>query len=73
MSHPEPVLLKVYSGKAEELVTAVEAVADGKEVVIPCMVGEHKELQLRQGKIEYMRASLKLLDYNLNRDRVEKN
>lgn len=62
MSHGEPVLLKVYSGKADELVAAIEAIAAGKEVVVPC---------LAEGKAQRMKASLKLLDYNLKRDLVE--
>jgi hypothetical protein len=72
MSHPEPALLKVYSGKTEELITAIAAIMDGKEVVVPCMIGNNTDLQLRRGKIEYRKASLQLLDHNLNRDRVEK-
>ena len=54
MAHGEPVLLKVYNGKAAELVTAIEAIAAGKEIVVPCVA---------EGKAQPMKASLKLLDY----------
>ena len=62
MSHGEPLLRKVYTGKADDLVTAIEAIAARKEVIVPCMV---------EGKIRQMRASLKLLDFNPKRDAVE--
>ena len=41
----------------------------GKEVVVPCMVdGDKNALQLRTAKIQRLKASLKIMDYDQKRD-----
>jgi hypothetical protein len=71
MSHGEPYLLRSFSGKPDKLETAVTAMLAGQEVVVPCMVDGNKEsLQLRTAKIQRMKASLKIMDYNAQRDFV---
>lgn len=71
MSHGEPYLLRSFAGQPEKLAAAVEAILAGQEVVVPCMVdGDKNALQLRTGKIQRLRASLKLQDYNPKRDFV---
>jgi FG-GAP-like repeat len=65
MSHVEPTLLKWYGGKADKLVGASAAILGGREIVVPCMVGENPaELTLRRGKFHRLRASLKIQAYN---------
>jgi hypothetical protein len=71
MSHAEPILLRGFSGKPEKLVAAATAILTGQEVVVPCMVdGNAQDLANRRGKLQRLRASLKLLDYNPKRDFV---
>lgn len=71
MSHVEPILLRGFSGKQEKLIAAVNAIQTGQEVVVPCMVGDNmNDLALRRAKLQRLRASLKLLDYNPKRDFV---
>lgn len=71
MSHGEPYLLRSFAGQPEKLAAAVSAILAGQEVVVPCMVdGDKNALQLRTAKIQRMRASLKLQDYNPKRDFV---
>lgn len=71
MSHAEPYLLRSYAGRAERLVPLLKAMLAGQEVVVPCMVdGDKNALQLRTARIQRMKASLKLLDYNPQRDFV---
>jgi hypothetical protein len=71
MSHAEPVLLRGFSGKPGKLVAAASAILTGQEVVVPCMVdGSPAELAQRRAKLQRLRASLKLLDYNPKRDFV---
>ncbi len=71
MSHGEPYLLRSFAGQPEKLASAVSAILAGQEVVVPCMVdGDKNALQLRTAKIQRMRASLKLQDYNPKRDFV---
>ena len=71
MSHAEPFLLRSYCGKAEKMISAVQAIVAGGEAVVPCMVdGDKMTLHLRTGKIQRMKASLKLQDYNPQRDFV---
>ena len=70
LTHGEPFLLRSYCGNADKLAGLVTEMLAGKEVVVPCMVdGNKEELHLRQGKMQRMRASLKL-DYNEKRDFV---
>ena len=67
----QPVLLRLYCGSKERLATAVRDVVAGKEVVVPCLVdGSMDELRRRATKIQQLRASLKLQDYNPKRDFV---
>jgi hypothetical protein len=71
MSHGEPYLLRSFAGKADKLEAAVTAMLAGQEVVVPCMVDGNKEaLQLRTAKVQRMKASLKIQDYNAQRDFV---
>jgi hypothetical protein len=71
MSHAEPFLLRTYCGDPEKLVTAVTAILQNKEVIVPCMADGNKDLfHNRKGKMQMMKASLKLLDYNPRRDFV---
>jgi hypothetical protein len=71
MSHGEPYLLRSYAGNPERLAAQVAEMLQGKEVVISCMVDGNKEdLHLRRAKIQRVKASLKLLDYNPKRDFV---
>jgi hypothetical protein len=70
-THGEPFLLRTFAGKVDKLVAAVEAIVAGKEAVVPCMVdGNKDDLHLRRARIQRMRASLKLTDYNPKRDFV---
>jgi hypothetical protein len=69
MSHGEPYLLRAFSGRPEKLSGAVASILGGQEVVVPCMVdGDKNALQLRTAKIQRMKVSLKILDYNPKRD-----
>jgi hypothetical protein len=70
-SHGEPYLLRSYAGNVEKLATAVAAIHAGQEVIVPCMVnGNLEDLHQRKAKIQRVKASLKLLDYNPKRDFV---
>ena len=67
----QPVLLRLYCGSKERLAAAVRDVVAGKEVVVPCMVdGNMDDLRRRATKVQQLRASLKLHDYNPKRDFV---
>ena len=69
MSHGEPYMLRSYSGSTEKLTAIVQAMLAGQEVVVPCMVdGDKNGLQLRTARIQRLKASLKLQDYNPQRD-----
>jgi hypothetical protein len=71
LSHAEPFLMRSYCGDAEKLAAAVKQMLAGKEVVVPCMVDGNKELMHnRKGKLQRLKASLKLQDYNPKRDFV---
>jgi hypothetical protein len=71
MSHAEPFLLRTYLGDIEKLATAVTDIQAGKVVVVPCLAdGSKEQLHQRKGKLQRLRASLKLLDYNAKRDFV---
>lgn len=70
-SHGEPFLLRSYAGTPEKLVPILMDMLAGKEVVVPCMVDGNKEdLHARRAKIQRMKASLKIQDYNPKRDFV---
>ncbi len=69
MSHAEPFLLRSFAGRPEKLVMAVEEILANREVIVPAMVdGDKNALQLRTAKVQRLRASLKLADYNAARD-----
>jgi hypothetical protein len=71
MSHGEPFLLRTFAGDVNKLAAAVKDILDGKEVVVPCMVdGNKDDLHLRRAKIQRLRASLKLGNYDQKRDFV---
>ena len=71
MSHGEPFLLRSYSGKVEKLGEIVRDIVDGKEVIVPCMIdGDKEALHKKTAKVQRLRASLKLQDYNPKRDFV---
>src|SRR5262245_18450111 len=71
MSHAEPYFLRSFAGRPEKLVTAVTPMLAGQEVVVPCMADVDKNtLRLRTGKIQRMKASLKIQDYDAKRDFV---
>ncbi|MCS6850063.1 MAG: VCBS repeat-containing protein [Gemmataceae bacterium] len=71
MSHGEPFLLRSFAGKPEKLAAAIDDMLAGKEVIVTCMVdGNKNDLHLRQARIQRMKASLKLQDYNPKRDFV---
>ncbi|MCS7270669.1 MAG: VCBS repeat-containing protein, partial [Gemmataceae bacterium] len=71
MSHGEPYLLRSYAGKVEKLPAILDEILAGKEVIVPCMVdGDKEALHKKTARIQRMRASLKLLDYNPKRDFV---
>jgi hypothetical protein len=69
--HGEPFLLRSYAGKADRLVAHVESILAGREVIVPCMVdGDKNALHTREARIQRVRASLALRDYNPKRDFV---
>ena len=71
MSHAEPFLLRTFSGNIEKLAAAVTDILTGKVVVVTCLADGNKEqLHQRKGKLQRMKASLKLQDYNPRRDFV---
>jgi len=71
MSHAEPFLLRTFAGKPEKMGQIVIEVLAGREVVIPSMVdGNKDDLHLRRAKVQRLRASLKIQDYNPQRDFV---
>ena len=68
----EPWFLQAYCGDADKLVEAVTDILADKEVVVPNMVGgRDKELRQRKGEMVRMRTSLKIKNYDLERDRVK--
>ncbi len=71
MVHAEPFLLRTYCGDAEKLAAYVKAIVANKEVVVPCMVdGNKDDLHLRKAKLQRIKASLKLQEYDPKRDFV---
>jgi hypothetical protein len=64
--------LRTFSGKPEQLATAVTAILKGEEVVVPCRVADKiEDLAAGRGKAQKLRAGLKRLDYNIKRDAVD--
>lgn len=71
MSHAEPFLLRSYCGKPDKCAQAVKEILENKEVVVSCMVDGDKELlHKKTAKVQRLKASLKLQDYNPKRDFV---
>jgi hypothetical protein len=71
MSHEEPFLLRSFAGKPDKLAAAVKEIVAGKEIVVGCMVdGDKEALHKKTAKLQKMKASIKLLDYNPKRDFV---
>ncbi len=71
LSHGEPFLLRSFAGKIDKLAAAVTDIVAGKEVIVPCMVdGNKDDLHLRRARVQRLRCSLKLGDYNPKRDFV---
>ncbi len=71
LNHGEPYLLRGYCGDPQKLVAAVTTILAGQEVVVPCMLDGNKDaLQQGTAKIQRLKASLKIQDYNPKRDFV---
>ena len=71
LNHGEPYLLRSFCGDPQKLIAAVTTLLSGQEVVVPCMVDGNKDaLQQGTAKIQRLRASLKLQDYEPKRDFV---
>jgi hypothetical protein len=69
MSHSEPFFLRTFAGKPDKLGQLVIEIQAGREVIVPAMVdGNKDDLHLRRAKIQRLRASLKIQDYNPQRD-----
>ena len=69
MSHGEPFLLRSYAGKIDKFPAAVTQMLAGQEVIVPCMVdGDKEAIHKKTAKIQRLKASLKLQDYNPKRD-----
>jgi len=66
-----PTLLTRYCGSPDKLRDAVADILADKEVVVPCMVNDKKEdVEQRRAKVQRLKASLKLKDYDARRDFV---
>src|SRR5262249_24550035 len=60
-----------YYGSVDKLIAAVKDMMANKEVIVSYLAdGNKAELELCKGKIQRLRVSLKLLDYNPKRDFV---
>ncbi len=71
MSHGEPYLLRSYAGRVDRLPGIMTDLMAGKEVVVPCMVdGDKEAIHKHTARIQRLKASLKLNDYNPKRDFV---
>lgn len=72
MTHAEPFLLRTFCGEPEKLAEAVTAIAAGKEVIVPAFIDQPKReyYHERKGKVQLMKASLKLMEYDQKRDFV---
>ena len=63
--------MRSYAGKVEKFPSILADVLDNKEVVVPCMVdGDKEALHKKTARIQRLKASLKILDYNPKRDFV---
>ena len=71
MSHGEPFLLRSYAGKVDKLPSLLADMLAEKEIIVPCMVdGDKEAIHKKTARIQRMKASLKLIDYNPKRDFV---
>jgi hypothetical protein len=71
MSHGEPFLLRSYAGRVDRLPGIMAEVMAGKEAIVPCMVdGDKEALHKKTARVQRLKASLKLNDYNPKRDFV---
>ena len=71
MSHGEPFLLRSYAGKVDKLTNIVKDIVAGKEAVVPCMVdGDKEAIHKKTAKIQRLKVSLKIQDYDPKRDFV---
>src|SRR5262249_42383791 len=71
VSHAEPLLARMYCGKSDRLANLLPSLYAGKEVVVPGMAdGNVEDLRQRRARVQRLRASLKLGDYNPKRDLV---
>ncbi len=71
MSHGEPFLLRSYAGKVDKLTNVVKDIVAGKEVAVPCLVdGDKEALHKKTAKIQRLKVSLKILEYDPKRDFV---
>ncbi|MCE9532724.1 MAG: hypothetical protein K8T89_16630, partial [Planctomycetes bacterium] len=69
MSHGEPFLLRSFAGKPEKLPAIIAEMLAGKEVLVPCMVdGNKDDLHKKTARIQRLKVSLKIQDYNPKRD-----
>ncbi len=69
MSHAEPYFLRSYAGRPEKLAQLLPDILKGAEVTVPAMVdGDKMALQTRTARLQRIKASLKLVDYNAKRD-----
>ncbi|MFO0800291.1 MAG: VCBS repeat-containing protein [Gemmataceae bacterium] len=71
MSHGEPYLLRSYAGRIDRLQGIMADMMAGREVVVPCMVdGDKEAIHKKTARVQRLKASLKLNDYNPKRDFV---
>src|SRR5207253_21431 len=57
VSHAEPLLSRMYSGKSDRLANLLPALYAGKEVVVPGMVdGNVEELRQRRARLQRRRS-----------------
>jgi len=71
MSHGEPFMLRSYAGKVDKLPGIIADMVANKEVIVPCMVdGDKEAIHKKIAKIQRVKASLKIQDYNPKRDFV---
>ena len=69
MSHSEPFFGRSYCGSPEKLAGLIANMMAGQEVIVPCMVdGDKNALHMRTARLQRMKASLKIQDYNPQRD-----
>ena len=71
MSHAEPYLGRSFHGRPEKLAAAITAMLAGQEVIVPAMVdGDKNAMKTGTARVQRLKASLKIVDYNPARDFV---